>query len=538
MYQAYERPKTPQRFNATPKGRDVELSPFREGKPNDKYANPSMLSHDVFYNKHYENPNKQMTPVATPLGIPPNGYGKLTDYRDRYKEISGNPGDKSPAATKEQIRSQLRDNYSQKSGRATPGAVTPTRSAQGQPVDYRAQESRTPTRRNEVRRDELQAEAKTPSRRSAADEGAYRPSPIRGSQQAPAGQGRTHSQIDPTEARSVRSGVSSLAAAELICDNCVNRHMADDKRQRTQAEKAQDEKAQTALLNKEQIERRREAEEQEKRRERFKQEAIDHWEETKRLKALQKQEEKNNDVPMKGLFYDRELTDQQNKDLAERRRQQLRNDLKKQIRDKKHHEEQTQKELNEIPNTGLPIGNDMDNRYERFRDAHKAALKEQIEEKSRQKVQEKELDKRLQEQFQRETKEFQKTEQDRKQHAEQVRKDHFKKEMDRFNQERDAKRRREEDERLRDLELEQINKNKSKQEDDKKQDAMKRREEAHLAALKDQMDEAARKRVDKSKNRNKKKRSARSTRYRCSSRTRSASCTTARSATTSTRRPS
>lgn len=496
MYQAYERPRTPQRFNATPKGRDVELSPFKEGKPNEKYANPSMLSHDVFYNKHYENPNKQLTPTTTPLGIPPNGYGKLTDYRDRYKEISGQQGDKSPAATKEQIRSQLRDNYSQKSGRATPGAVTPTRSVQGQPVDHRAQESRTPTRRNEVKREELQAEAKTPSRRSGADEGAYRPSPIRSSQQPAVGQARPPSQLDQAESRSVRSGVSSLAAAELICDNCVNKHMAEDKRHRTQAEKAKDEKAQTALLNKEQVDRRREAEEHEKRKERFKQEAIEHWEETKRLKALQKEEEKNNSVPMKGLFYDRELTDQQAKDLAEKRRQQLRNDLKKQIRDKKHMEEQTQKELNEIPNTGLPIGNDMENRYERFRDAHKAALKEQIEEKSRQREQEKELDKRLQDQYQREIKDFQKTEQDRKEQAEQLRKDHFKKEMERFNQERDAKRRRDEDERLKDLELEQINKTRAKQDDDRKQDAMKRREEAHLAALKDQMDEAARKRVN------------------------------------------
>lgn len=176
MYQAYERPRTPNRFNANPQQKMIETSPFKEGKPNQKYANPSMISHDVFYDKHYENPNKQLTPAPSPLGIAPNGYGKLTDYKDRYKQISGQngTGDRTPGtptANKEQLRSQLRDNYNQKSDKGREGALTPTRSTgERYPQDYQDQHvqppsgARTPTRR-EVHPDlhGTRQGAKTPS---------------------------------------------------------------------------------------------------------------------------------------------------------------------------------------------------------------------------------------------------------------------------------------------------------------------------------------------------------------------------------------
>lgn len=158
MAQAYERPKTPTRFQGVvTTQRPIETSPFKEGRPNNRYANPSMVSNDVFYDKHYDNPNKQMTPAQSPLGIPPNGYGRLDGYKDRYRHHSGQDGANSakgsatPVTNKEQARSQLRDNYQNRSDR---GDATPTRSAQGgYPVDYRAQGSRTPTRRNEPHQD-------------------------------------------------------------------------------------------------------------------------------------------------------------------------------------------------------------------------------------------------------------------------------------------------------------------------------------------------------------------------------------------------
>ena len=128
MYQAYERPRTPTRFNNQQSNKPIETSPFREGRQNDKYANPSMVSNDVFYNKHYENPDKQLTPQALPLGQHPNGYGKLNDYKDRYKHISGQTNGKQSGApqldSRDNVRSQMRDNYYQKSD----GQHTPTRS--------------------------------------------------------------------------------------------------------------------------------------------------------------------------------------------------------------------------------------------------------------------------------------------------------------------------------------------------------------------------------------------------------------------------
>lgn len=168
MYQAYDRPKTPTRFNTSQQNRTIETSPFKEGRPNDRYANPSMVSNDVFYEKHYENPEKQQTPKQLPLGIPTKGYGKMNDYKDRYKQIASQEGQgaKTPQSQyqmdqKELQRSNLRDGNSQRSGVATPtrsynqpegryaqqasGARTPTRRADPQVADLRASGQRTPS---------------------------------------------------------------------------------------------------------------------------------------------------------------------------------------------------------------------------------------------------------------------------------------------------------------------------------------------------------------------------------------------------------
>ena len=182
MSQAYERPKTPTRFQggATTQQRTIETSPFKEGRQNDRYANPSMVSNDVFYEKHYDNPNKQLTPVASPLGIPPNGYGKLNDYKDRYKQISGGAGESvrgpaTPTANKDQTRGQLRDSYQNRSDR---GNITPTRSQLGgTPSGYRgAPGARTPTRRNDPHHDLVGQEEgrRTPMRGDRTPSDQYR----------------------------------------------------------------------------------------------------------------------------------------------------------------------------------------------------------------------------------------------------------------------------------------------------------------------------------------------------------------------------
>lgn len=291
------------------------------------------------------------------------------------------------------------------------------------------------------------------------------------------------------------SEASRLTTAELVCNNCINKHMMDDKHNRTKNEKLNDEKYNQELLAKERALKLREEEENARRKEKFRQEAIDHWEESKRIKAHQKEEDKKNEQAMRGLFYDREQDEKTTKDLAEKRRQQLRHDLKSQINEKRRNEEEAKREIDQIPNTGLPIGQEYVNRYERFRDAHKAALKEQIDEKSRRKEQEKDLDKKLQGQYQEDIMTYHREEQNRKEQADQARKDHYRREMERFIEEKDAKKRRGDDERNRDLENERINKLREHEEDEKKKDAVKRREESHLAALKDQMDEATRRRV-------------------------------------------
>jgi hypothetical protein len=173
MYQAYERQRTPTRvINPQP----IEISPYKEGQRNQKYANPSFVSNEGFYKKHYDDPNKQLTPQGKPLGIAPNGYGKLDEYKDRYannqnkgaspyqggvqRGQQGNTNGRDNESQKDEVRSQLRENYN-KNKSSTPSRYGDNqgRSQNGgnnQPVDYRGQEltpgrtgSRTPGRRAE-----------------------------------------------------------------------------------------------------------------------------------------------------------------------------------------------------------------------------------------------------------------------------------------------------------------------------------------------------------------------------------------------------
>ena len=165
MYQAYDRPKTPTRFNNSQQAKTIETSPFKNGKPNNKYANPSMVSNDVFYEKHYDNPQKQLTPSQLPLGIPTKGYGKMNDYKDRYKQMSGQPDSKGRTPVRsemgnerEEVRSNLRDSYIQKTRES--GDATPTRSQQGGRFEGQRNPeygARTPTRRTDPNLNELRA---------------------------------------------------------------------------------------------------------------------------------------------------------------------------------------------------------------------------------------------------------------------------------------------------------------------------------------------------------------------------------------------
>lgn len=173
MYQAYDRPKTPTRFHTGQQHKPIETSPFKEGKPNTRYANPSMLSNDVFYEKHYDDPAKQLTPAHKPLGIQSKGYGKMVDYKDRYKQISGQadagistPTRSNHPSTRDQLRSDLRDNYNQRSKDS--GAHTPTRNQQAASNlrGHHQHESgaRTPNRRGEPQLADLKASGeRTPS---------------------------------------------------------------------------------------------------------------------------------------------------------------------------------------------------------------------------------------------------------------------------------------------------------------------------------------------------------------------------------------
>jgi hypothetical protein len=236
---------------------------------------------------------------------------------------------------------------------------------------------------------------------------------------------------------------------------------------------------------------------------------------------------------MKGLFNDRELDEKAAKQLADKRRDQLRRDLKKQMDEKKRLDEQAKRDNEDIPNTGLPIGQEYVNRYDRFRDAHKAALKGQIDEKKRQHEQDKELDKKLQDQYAEDMKDLDRVEKERKKNADQARRDHYKQEMERFMAEKDLKKNREDDEKARDLENDQLNKQRERDQERAREEAVKRREDNHLAALKDQMDEAARRKVTFYLNRNSKRRSARNIKFQHSRQKRSASCMTAQNATRS-----
>lgn len=204
-------------------------------------------------------------------------------------------------------------------------------------------------------------------------------------------------------------------------------------------------------------------------------------------------EEKRNEEALREQMKNDGRTEKEIRELAERRREQLRNDLKNQIKEKRSIQEQQRRDLEAIPNSGLPIGFEYVNRFDRYKNAHQAALKEQIGEKEKKKIEERELDKQLQSQYVQEMRDYQEAERMKRDNAELARKEHYRQEMSRFQDERNEKKRQEDLERLRDLEVEELNRLKARQDDVAKLTAEKQREAAHITALKDQA-EAARER--------------------------------------------
>ena len=201
---------------------------------------------------------------------------------------------------------------------------------------------------------------------------------------------------------------------------------------------------------------------------------------------------------MRAQLANNKLDEKAIRELAEKRRQQLRSDLKHQIREKKAIDEQLERENEQIANTGLPIGLDYVNRFDRYKAAHQAALKEQVEEKARKAGQEKELDRQMQEQYTQEMRQFQEQEKARREEAEAAKREHYRQEMQRFMEEREAKKREAEYEKLKDQEVFEMNKARQREEDLRRQDAIRQREDAHLHALKDQMDSAVARKVGES----------------------------------------
>lgn len=202
---------------------------------------------------------------------------------------------------KDQLRAQLRDNYvqnrSERSSKASQSGAASRQEAVHYPVDAVSQHSASSHRHRatagpQVTRDIAPVGRKLvdPARSThsgASQHGAKTP------QVATWGNPRaTASQQGDAEARSQKSQQSNsttLTNAELVCDNCINRDMADERRHAGKHERLHDQQIQNELIARERALREKEEAEEARRKEQFRQEATAHWEDSKRAKQLQKE---------------------------------------------------------------------------------------------------------------------------------------------------------------------------------------------------------------------------------------------------------
>lgn len=96
-------------------------------------------------------------------------------------------------------------------------------------------------------------------------------------------------ELPRSERSAQQSNSTSLSQAELVCNNCINRHMIDErtakKQQELEKETALERENAANMLRKQQEEEAAEI----RRKEQFRQEANAHWAESKKLKDKQRE---------------------------------------------------------------------------------------------------------------------------------------------------------------------------------------------------------------------------------------------------------
>ena len=277
--------------------------------------------------------------------------------------------------------------------------------------------------------------------------------------------------------------------------------MIDDKNAQAKADRARDAQLQREQAARELRKREEEEATEMRRREQFRQEATAHWEDSKKLKAKQKEgkyqsiEERLNEEVYRNSMKDKGFNETQIKEVLLQRREKLRQDLKQQIAERKAVEDQLAREQEALPNTGLRIGDDYVNRFERFKDMHIAALKEQVDEKGQRSAAEKQLEREMQAQYLKEMREYQEAERERRQEAERLKSEQYRSEMEGFKHEREEKKQREMVEKQREMDTIEANRALQREEDARRQEAAKARESAHITDLKDQIENSKARKV-------------------------------------------
>ena len=97
------------------------------------------------------------------------------------------------------------------------------------------------------------------------------------------------------KSESHKTGSTTLSKAELICDNCINKHMIDEKVNQRKDLQLKDRDIHSKQIERDRAQKQREEEEDAIKKERFRQEASAHWEESKRIKENLKEGNINSD---------------------------------------------------------------------------------------------------------------------------------------------------------------------------------------------------------------------------------------------------
>lgn len=407
------------------------MSPYINGRRNQEYINPSLLSNAVFYDdksqrsgtpvrsraesqvevvtprRAYKGNSSNMEGILTPgRSVSPrplaeyNRTPRQNGYDDQYmsvalpkkREMELTPGqrrDMTPRRDQDGIHERREAAPGQGRGANRNGWPLEIELEQEHLINRTGRRMVTPTRGRKNEGDDFdiisnqpKSASRTPERTPRRDQ-----ANVHGSTPRPSG----------TPMREMTPSHSHVSKGEdLLCPDCVNKYLMDDKKRQAEMEKQKEREANARL----EAERQKE---QEKANERLREQKANRQKETELLKKMAEEKRKerlaraaqNREEAMQGEDPHREEAQRRLEDAARKKRKELLRQLQEQIKDKERRDLQNKIEAMNEREKPMQFGNDYKNIFEGKQASFRNELKQQVEANERKKLADKENDKKL-----------------------------------------------------------------------------------------------------------------------------------------------